>query len=138
MQPDCLVVGAQHHLGQALQDPRRAPLVAPGTQGGVGDPAHEALGIDPAAPGDQADQHGPQADPIGHPRPMALERVGRDRFGEQWLDRGKDSIEHFGLERAHDDGDLHWVVGWERTRHPSWASTATGGWSPLSPYPRGF
>jgi len=42
---------------------------------------------------------------------MTPERVHGVRLWKQGLNCGKDSIEHFGLERAHDDGDLHWVVG---------------------------
>ena len=34
-----------------------------------------------------------------------------DRGREQGLHLGPHGIEHFRIERAHDVGDLHWVVG---------------------------
>jgi hypothetical protein len=43
---------------------------------------------------------------------MASERMGLGRSWQQRFDRRPDSIEHVGLERAHDVGDLHLVVGW--------------------------
>jgi len=41
---------------------------------------------------------------------MASERMGLGRSWQQRFDRRPDSIEHVGLERAHDVGDLHLVV----------------------------
>jgi len=44
---------------------------------------------------------------------VAAERVLVDKGRDERFDGRPDSIEHFGVERAHDGGDLHWslVVG---------------------------
>jgi hypothetical protein len=138
VEADGSLVGGHHGLGQGIEDPRCDPLVASGAQGRVRDPADQALGVDPAAPGDQADQHGPQADPIRNPGPMTTQRMGGLGFGEQGLDGGKHGIKHFGLERAHDGGDLHCVVG--DGSHPTSQLGHHGDrWMvSIGPYPRGL
>ena len=60
---------------------------------------------------DEADEHRPQADPVRDPSPVTAERVTVLGLWKQRFYRRVDSIEHFGLECAHDGGDLHWVVG---------------------------
>ncbi len=42
---------------------------------------------------------------------MTTQRVGINRGWEQRLEGRQDGIYHLGLERAHDDGYLHQVVG---------------------------
>jgi hypothetical protein len=139
LEADLGVVGGDHGLGQLVEDLRLVPLVTPGPQCGVGhDPAGQALGVDPAAAGDEPHEHGEQADPVRDPPAVTPERMVVDRGWEQGLNFSPDGIEHLGVERAHDVGDLHWIVGLECTRHPSWAITATGGWSQSNTYPRGL
>jgi len=132
IETDDLVVGAEGLVDQLVEHPDRFPLVPAGPQGGVGDcPSDQSLGVDPRAPCDQADEHGLEADPIGDPRSMTAQGVGPVRGREQGLDRCPHCIKHFGLECAHDIGDLHLVVGLERTQNQIWAITTTGGWSPI-------
>jgi hypothetical protein len=42
---------------------------------------------------------------------MTTERVRVDGHGHERLDRLPDDVLHFGVESAHDRGDLHSVVG---------------------------
>jgi hypothetical protein len=42
---------------------------------------------------------------------MTAQRMHVGNRRDERLDRGPDSIDHFGVERAHDDGYLHQVVG---------------------------
>lgn len=60
---------------------------------------------------------------------MTAQGMGVEGNGRQRLAGSPDGIYHFRVERAHDEGDLHLVVGgW--VKHPgSLGATTTGGWS---------
>ena len=78
------------------------PLVATGSQCGVRDAMFEdGFDVDPRRPGREPDQEPPEAEPVGHSRPVTSERM-RWRFGKQWFDGGEHGVHHFGLECAHD------------------------------------
>ena len=49
--------------------------------------------------------------------PVTSQRMSLGRGGNEVLHRSPDGIEHLGIERAHDVGDLHWVVGFGE--HPT-------------------
>ncbi|MDQ3826179.1 MAG: hypothetical protein M3325_10760 [Actinomycetota bacterium] len=67
--------------------------------------------IDPRRAGHQPDQDPAEAQPVIDSRAMTTQRVGINRGWEQRLEGRQDGIYHLGLERAHDDGYLHQVVG---------------------------
>ncbi len=64
---------------------------------------------------------------------MTAQWVSVDVDREQGLDGRPDGIAHFGVERAHDNWNLHSVVWW-LGKHPEslGATTTTGGWFALS------
>jgi hypothetical protein len=108
---DDAVIGGQRLGGERLEHPSGDPLVTAAPQRRVRDaPAHERFDVDPGAPGDQSDEDPLEAHPVRNARPMAAQRVGIDGHGNQRLEGLPDGISHFGVERAHDDGDLHLVV----------------------------
>ena len=97
---------------ELVEHPGIDPLVASGSQGRVGDlVVEDRFDVHPRRPGHEPDEQTPQAQPVRDPRPMAAEPVRPIRRWKQRLDRCPDGIEHLGLERAHDVGDLHLVVG---------------------------
>ena len=53
----------------------------------------------------------PEAQPVRPARSVTAERMGRLGRRHQRLDRREQNVHDFGLERAHDDGVLHLVVG---------------------------
>jgi hypothetical protein len=61
---------------------------------------------------------------------MATERMLVAHPRQERFYGGEDGIDHGGLERAHDVGDLHLVIDCVgSTRYENRATTTTGGWS---------
>src|SRR5664279_5331964 len=129
VQSDDLVVGGNRLLGDGVEHPGFLPLVAAGTDGGVGHLVPtETLAVLPTGPSDQLHQHHFETVTVGDPRAVATEGMGLRMDGEQGFNGGKDGIELFRLERAHDIGVPplgRWWVG----QHPDClgATTTTGG-----------
>jgi hypothetical protein len=59
---------------------------------------------------------------------MTTERVVHLTHRDERLDTSPDHIYHFGVECAHDGGDLHLVVGSMTAPQVSWGQNNTGGW----------
>lgn len=72
--------------------------------------------IDPRRVGHETDQDPPETQPVRDTWPVTTQRMIIDPDRQQRLDRPPDHIHNFGLERAHDDKDLHPVVVLEQ--HP--------------------
>ena len=137
VETDDAVVGVQGMLAQRVEYARSDPFVTASSQRRVRDPVFEnRLDADPRAAGDQADEDPPKAQPIRDPGPVTAQRVVLGHWRDQGFDRCPDGIYHFGFECADYVGDLHLVVGSERTQNQIWALTTTGGWSPIRAAPK--
>ncbi len=73
--------------------------------------AEDRFDVDPRGSGHEADQEPPEAQPVWDPGPVTSKRVGLIGRWEQGFDGGEQDVHDVGLERAHDVGDLHTVVG---------------------------
>ena len=102
---DGLVGGSVEHTGR---DPfvTAAPKVVPESR-----PPTRCSAVDPRTPRPQAHQDPLEAHPIRDPRAMTAQRTCIRHSPQEWIDRGPDSIDQFGVEREHDVGHLHRVVG---------------------------
>lgn len=91
------------------------------SRGRVGDhTSAEALRVLPGASGDEPDEHHLEAVPVRGPLAMTTERVVQLTHRDERLDTSPDHIDHFGVEYAHDGGDLHLVVGSVTAPQVSW------------------
>ena len=102
---------------EPLEHSRVGLFIAPGPQRRVRHlMVEDRFDVDPRRAGHQPDQDPPETQPIRHPRSMTSERMIVGARGEEHLDRRPHSINHFRLERAHDETDLHLVDrGWVST-----------------------
>src|SRR5690606_22635329 len=92
------VIAGDGLVDELVEHARRDPVVAAGPQGGIGGRAAEqTLGVDPRAARHQTDQDALEADPIGDPRAVTAQRVAVGYRRDERLDRGPDSIDHFGV-----------------------------------------
>jgi len=67
--------------------------------------------VDPRRAGHEPDEDAPEAQPIRHAPSVAAQWMALRRGRDPRFERSPEGISHFGLERAHDDGYLHQVVG---------------------------
>jgi len=112
VEPDDPVIGLRRLLGDGVEDAGGEPLVASLTHRGVRHlVAAQPLGVLPRASRRQPHEHHLEAIPVRRARPVTAKRVLVDEPRHERLDRRPHSIEHFRVERAHDGGDLHSVVG---------------------------
>ena len=92
--------------------------------------------VNPRRPGHQPDQDPPETQPVRDTWTVTTQRMIIDPARQQRLHGPPDHIHNFGLERAHDDKDLHLVVVFRNsTRDQTRAVTTTGGWSPIRAAP---
>ena len=139
VEPDDAVIAGDRLGDDGVVEAGRKSLVTARPGGRVRDDvAAEPLGVLPRTPRRKTHDHHPEAVSITGSRAVTTEGVAVVMGREQLLDRRPDGIEHFGVERAHDGGDLRWSSGGVSTRQSSWAFTATGGWSLSIAYPRGL
>ena len=137
IEPDDPVERGQRLGFEGLEDAGLDPLVTASAQGRVRHPVvKDRLDVDPRRAGHQPDEDPSEADPIRHSRPVTTQRMRPIWRREQRRHRRPDRIDHLGLKRAHDVGDLHSVVG-------SWVAPGMkpghgdDRWMvPLSAYPR--
>ncbi len=112
VEPDDPVIRAHRLLGDGVEDAGREPLVASLAHGGVGDlVGAKAFRVFPRTARGEPHEHHLEAVPVRRAGTVAAERVLIGNEGDERLDSRPDRIEHFGVERAHDMGDLHSVVG---------------------------
>jgi len=130
-EPDDLVVGRKCLGAELVEHAGDDPLVAPCPGRRVRHLLRaEMLSVLPTAPRHQAYEDHLEAVAVRGSRTMTAQGMGVEGNGQQRLTGSPDGIYHFGVERAHDEGDLHLVIGgW--VKHPDClgATTTTGGWS---------
>jgi hypothetical protein len=66
--------------------------------------------VDPRGAGHQPDQDPPEAQPVRGPWPVTAERMRSIGRREERLEGRPQNINHFPLQRAHDEEYLHLVV----------------------------
>jgi hypothetical protein len=117
LEADDLVERCECFGDEFVEHPRVDPLVASSPQRRVRHREPEdRFDVNPRRAGHQPDQDTPETQLVRHPRAVTPERMTVIRRREQRLDRRPHSIDHFRLERAHDDSDLHLVDrGWVTT-----------------------
>jgi hypothetical protein len=137
IEADDPVIGVHGMVAEPIEHAGSDPFITASSQRRVRDLVLEdRLDADPRAAGDQSDEDPPKAQPVRNPRPVTAQRVALRSGRDQGLDCCPDGIYHFGFECAHYVGDLHLVVGSERTQNQIWALTTTGGWSPIRAAPK--
>ena len=132
VEPDDPVVRGERALGQrrrprAIHSSRRDRRSCPRPS------CRPGVRIDPRASRDQANQHRPQADPVRHPSPVTAQRVVIGGAGSRDSSSPKTASNTSGSSARMMVKTSTGSSGLDRTRHHSWAITATGGWSFAGP-----
>lgn len=97
---------------EPFEHPGRDPLIATGSQRRVRHlEVQDRFDVDPGGAGHEPDEDPPEAQVIVSSTAMTSQRMGPVGLREQRLEALPENIDHFTLERAHDDGYLHQVVG---------------------------